>query len=238
MIVAIDIGNTNVNFAWFNKGRIIETRKIPTKDLSSLKLKKVLSKYKTEKIIACSVVPKVTATLKSLNFGIKIVGKDIKVPLKCFYNKAQVGADRLAAAFAVRKLYPEARLVFDFGTAITLDFLSITGAYQGGIILPGIGSTVQAFSQCALLPSKIKLTTVKAVIPKNTNESISVGLREGFSAMINSLVKKYKAKLKIPSTSPIILTGGDVLVLAKKLDFSYQYEPFLVLKGLELLARD
>lgn len=235
-MIAIDIGNTSVNFAWFKKERVVKTFKISSIRLTAKAVRKVLSGCGTEKILVCSVVPKITDIFDKLKLNIFIVGRDIEVPIRCSYNKKQVGVDRLIAAYTAKKLFSDTRLIFDFGTAITLDFLSKTGAYEGGIILPGIGSTLRSLSQCALLPGEVKFKKTKVLIPKNTTDSINKGLEEGFSSMVNSLIKKYKQKLKVHLKNKVVITGGDVLPLMHKLDFAYRYEPLLVLRGLDFLA--
>lgn len=231
-MIAVDIGNTSVEFVWFKESKITKALKLPTSKISRKHIQKILSSYSKENILICSVVPKVTALFKKLGKRVSVVGEDIIVPMRCLYSKKAVGMDRLVAAYAVKVFFPRVRLVLDFGTAITLDFLSKEGDYWGGIILPGIGSTIRVLSQCALLPSRIKIAKTKVLIPKTTKESINTGLQEGFSLMINSLIKKYKKKLRISSREKIVITGGEASVIRPKLDFPYYYEPFLVAKGL------
>jgi len=235
-MIVVDIGNTSLQFGWFKKGKIRKSISLASVGITKIQIKKLLSRYPSENVLICSVVPKITDLFRGLTNKVYIVGRNIKVPIKCFYDKRQVGIDRLVGAFAAKKLYPKTRLLLDFGTAITLDFLSKKGDYQGGIILPGIGSTQKALSNCALLADEVKFKRTKKIIPTTTKESISKGLEEGFSVMVNSLVEKYKKKLKIKRNEKVIITGGEALVVRPKLNFAYQYEPFLVLKGLQILA--
>ena len=243
-MIAVDIGNTSLHFVLFNKNKIESSFKLQTEKTSELSIKKVLSKYSANKIFVCSVVPRITKLFQALKKDISIkkeifiVNKDISVPILSFYNKKSIGMDRLVGAYAAKKIYPETRLLLDFGTAITLDFLSKKGDYLGGIILPGIGSTLKAFSNCALLPKKINFTNTKNIIPKDTNESINQGMKEGFSLMINGLVNKYAKKLKISNTKKIIITGGEAEIIIPALKFPYIYEPFLVVKGLKEISEN
>ncbi len=234
-MIVVDIGNTSIHFGWFKSKRLARAKALPSVTITKPQIKKLLLKYPAEPLLICSVVPKITRLFKGIKNPVYVVGKDIKVPLKCFYDKKKVGMDRLVAAFASKKLYPNARLVIDFGSAITLDFLSKKGDYQGGIILPGIGSTQKALSNCALLPKKISFKKPKKLIPTTTKESINKGLEEGFSGMINSLIEKYKKELRISNNEQIVITGGEAVVVTPKLNFPYKYEPLLVLKGLNLL---
>jgi len=237
-MIAIDIGNTNLDFALIKQGKIKKVFKISTKSISKNTLSKLLSRYKLEPIFVCSVVPALIKLLKGLNMPIYIVGKDVKVPVKNYYDKKNIGMDRLVGAYAAKSFFPQSRLILDFGTAITLDFLNKQGDYQGGLILPGVGSTLEVLANCALLPKRVSFKSSKQTIPTNTNESITRGIQEGFSSMLNSLVAKYKKLLKIPASIPVVVTGGSAPIVFKKLNFPRIYKPFLVLEGLGHLAKN
>ena len=235
-MIAVDVGNTKISFFWFKRRRVAKTLSIPTRQLTKKALRDALANFPSGPILLCSVVPKMNKLFQALNRKVYLIGRDIQVPIGCQYKRSDVGSDRLVAALAAKSLFSKTRMVLDFGTAITLDFLSAKGDYQGGIILPGVGSTLSVFSKCALLPERIKIVKVRRLIPRTTVESISKGLTEGFSAMINSLVKKYRKLLRIPHSSAIVITGGEALWVKSKLDFNYSYEPYLVARGLQILA--
>jgi len=235
-MILVDIGNTNVTLAFVRNKKFIKIVTVPTNKLSQTFFKKITRSYKDEQLILCSVVPKITTLFKKRFPNLQIVGGNLKVPINCFYDKKKVGPDRLVAAYGAKCLFPSVRFVIDFGTAITLDFLSKKGDYLGGIILPGVGSTLMALSRCAMLPKRLGIKETKELIPTNTNSSINKGIQEGFSLMINSLIKKYKKKLNILASEKIVLTGGEAKTIIKKLDFSFAYEPLLVLRGLKMLA--
>ncbi|MEI8350525.1 MAG: type III pantothenate kinase [Candidatus Omnitrophota bacterium] len=235
-IVTIDVGNTSIHFAWVKNGRIVRTTLLPTAQSAMKSLEAVLSQDKKNTLYVCSVVPRVTALFRNLHQHVYIVGENLKVPIVSLYNKKHIGMDRLVSAYAARILYPQVRIVIDFGTAITVDFLSRTGVYEGGLILPGIGSTLRVLSSCALLPRRIILRSTQALIPRDTPQSINSGITEGFSSMVNVLVKKYKKFLCLKKNTRIVITGGDAQSILSRLDFAYSYEPFLIMKGLILLA--
>ncbi|MFH1318005.1 MAG: type III pantothenate kinase [Candidatus Omnitrophota bacterium] len=167
------------------------------------------------------------------------------MPIKSQYDKNNIGMDRLVCAFASKTINSAARLVIDFGTAITFDFISAEGEYQGGFILPGIGSTLRVLSSCALLPKKIsfkksrkKIEGEKKIqIPKDTKSSIKQGIEDGFSAMVNSLVKKYSQDLNFGAEDKIFTTGGDFYVIKHYLTFKYIFDSSLVMKGLIFLNK-
>jgi len=236
-MLAVDIGNTHIHFAWFSSTGITKTKTLPTIKATRARIKKFFSGIRNETVIICSVVPEVTKKFYGQTKKTYIVGKHLSVPVKSLYNPKHIGMDRLVGAYAARCLFSRPRVIIDFGTAITMDFLSAAGTYQGGIILPGIGSTRKVFTGCALLPKKITVKKSINIVPRNTPESISRGIEAGFSTMLNGLVRNYKKTLSISSRDSVVITGGEAKLIIPYLDFCHFYEPFLVFKGLFSLAR-
>ncbi|MCP4652628.1 MAG: type III pantothenate kinase [Candidatus Omnitrophica bacterium] len=237
-MIIVDVGNTTIHFAWERKRKIRKHFKLETQKATSASIRKVLLSTFDKDIVVCSVVPAITKLFKKkLPNGKKvyIVGQNIKVPIKSFYDKRTIGMDRLVAAFAAKVFYPSTRLVIDFGTAITFDFLSKNNDYQGGLILPGIGSTLKVFSGCALLPYKINKKRKQHLVPRDTHESINQGVDEGFSCMVNGMVEKYRKKLKFKKTDKIVITGGEAETIMKYLKFTNIYDKNLILNGLVAL---
>lgn len=242
-MIAIDIGNTALHFAWLDgRGKITKVKRLPTAGVEIADIKEILSAGKQETIVVCSVVPDVTVLFcrlkNSFNPNIYVIGEDIKVPIKSFYNKRRIGMDRLVAAYAAKKIYKEARVIVDFGTAITFDILSENGSYEGGLILPGLGSTLRVLSSCALLPDKITLHKSSVCIPRDTEDSINRGITEGFSLMLNALIEKYKKLLKLNKNAKVIITGGDAALIVRNLKSPIIFDQFLVIKGIKLLAAE
>lgn len=235
-MILVDVGNTNISFFRFKGKKVAKSLSVATSQFTKKTAKRALANFPSEPILLCSVVPKVNKLFQDLGQKVYLIGRNIQVPIGCKYKRSDVGSDRLVAALAAKSLFPKTRMVLDFGTAITLDFLSAKGDYLGGIILPGAGSTLSVFSSCALLPKQIKIVKTKQLIPHTTAESISKGLTEGFSSMINALVKKYRKLLKTPRSATIVITGGEAIWVKSNLEFDYSYEPHLVAKGLQILA--
>jgi type III pantothenate kinase len=231
-MILVDAGNTSIHFALWQNGKIVKTWEAATASATLAAIRRSVAG--AHKIIACSVVPRITKLFEQMP-GVSIVGKDIHVPIKCHYNKKQVGQDRLVAAYAAKKLYPNARIVIDFGTAITFDILSERGDYEGGIILPGIGSTMRTLANCAMLPKHMRLRHVKTLIPRNTEDSINKGIDSAFSAMLNQLIGNYRRELSISKPRSIVVTGGEGFFIARRLKFKCILDPLLVTKGLRLL---
>lgn len=240
-MLLVDIGNTNIHFAQTKGKAIIKTFTLLTRKLNANILGNTLKSHNVKELVVCSVVPKATSLFKQTAIKAKIkiyiAGVNLKIPIKSFYNKKQIGMDRLVASYSACKLFKGSRIIIDFGTAITFDFISKKGDYLGGFIMPGIGSSLKVLSGCALLPDKIKLQNTKCFIPRNTVDSISKGVEEGFSSMANYMVKKYSKLLKIAPRTKVVVTGGDERVILNSLDFNYIFEPNLVLKGLLLLTK-
>jgi type III pantothenate kinase len=241
MILA-DIGNTSIHFGVEQNNKLIEDFKVSTQNVSKEKIRRVIKRIPHKRTIICSVVPKITSLFKESCKQLIVIGKDVNVPIHCLYNKKQVGQDRLLSVYAAKTLFLDAKLVIDFGTAITFDFISKKGDYLGGFIFPGIKLSYYALSnKCALLPKDIKIDSrVLRKIPRNTQESINKGILEGVSFAINAWVKKYKnwlTKDDSLSKENIVITGGEARLVLKKLDFPYTYEPNLILKGMIFLAK-
>ena len=138
-MIAIDIGNTSIHFAWFKGLRLIKVKRLPRLSATKSKLLSLIGKRPQGSIVISSVVPQANTLFNSTLKNIFWIGKTIQIPIRSRYNKKMIGSDRLVAAYAAKRLFPKPRLIVDFGTAITLDNLTSDGIYEGGLILPGIG---------------------------------------------------------------------------------------------------
>jgi type III pantothenate kinase len=239
MLLAIDIGNTNISFGIFRGKRPVKRFNLLSKNYSLKKLKRLLGKSGIENSIISSVVPKLTRILKKdlkriLPRRPLIIGKDIKVPLVNRYrNPAQVGQDRLVNAYAGIMLYGAPLIVVDFGTAVTFDVVSKNKEYLGGFILPGLEISLDALAQrTALLPS-IKLSKPKEFIGDDTKSSMLGGIVYGFAALTDDLVNRIKKK--IGKHAKVIGTGGNINLIGTYCRRFDRIDEGLTLKGLRLL---
>ena len=240
MILAIDIGNTNINFGLFKAKKLAAKFIIPTKDYSLNKLKNRLGGTKIDETIICSVVPRVSGMLAkdvTALTGTKpyVLGRNIAVPIKNLYRTPKlVGQDRLVNAYAGVELYGAPLIVIDFGTAVTFDIVSKNRSYLGGMILPGLHISLDALAhKTALLPN-IKLEKPREFIGRDTRNSMLSGLVYGFAALTDDLVKRIKHK--IGTNARVVGTGGDIHLLAhycRTIDF---IDKDITLKGLNLIA--
>lgn len=241
MLLTIDIGNTNISFGVFRGNKIIKRFDIPTKDYNLRKLRRNLAKINTDDAVICSVVPKVTNILKKdlqklLGKRPYIIGKDIRVPIKNLYrNPKQVGQDRLVNAYAGIKFYGYPLIAIDFGTAITIDVVSKNKEYLGGMILPGLGISLDALRQRTALLPKIKLEKPKEFIGRDTKNSILSGLIYGFSALTDKV--SVKIKHIIGKNALVVGTGGNINLIAQYCKQLDRIDVDLTLKGLNLIYK-
>ncbi len=251
MLLAIDIGNTNISFGIFSAeggsacggkdDKILKTFDIPSKQYSCNKMLKKTGSAKITDMLICSVVPKLTnVVIKDLIrvFGKRpyIIGKDMHVPIQNRYrNPNQVGQDRLVNAYAGARLYGVPLVVVDFGTAITFDVISKLGTYEGGLILPGIGISIDALNQRTALLPKINLKIPKEFIGKDTANSILSGLVYGFAAMTSQL--NIELKKRLGKKTRIIATGGNARLMRKFCGNINQIDNQLTLKGINFIYK-
>lgn len=241
MLLTIDIGNTNITFGLFKSSKLFRVFNIPTKSYNIGELKKKLGKVKFSDTIICSVVPKSTHLLSSdLRRLTKIrpcvVGRDIIVPIKnCYRKPKQVGQDRLVNAFAGVKLYGSPLVVVDFGTAVTFDVISGKGEYLGGMIIPGLGVSLDALSKYTALLPRVKLESPREFIGRDTKNSMLSGVVYGYAALCDDL--SARIKLKVGVKAKIIGTGGGVGLIGKYCKSLDKIDKDLTLFGLNLLNK-
>lgn len=239
MLLAVDIGNTNITFGVFKGSGLIKKFDIPTKKYAFKALKKKAGNLGLEDAIICSVVPSATKLLQKdikalLGRRPYIIGKDLKVPIKNLYRRpGQVGQDRLVNAYAAARLYGAPLIVVDFGTAITFDVISKKRAYLGGLILPGLGISLDALNQRTALLPKIKLQKPKEFIGRDTKNSMLSGIVHGFAALTEKLAEKLK-KI-IGKNARVIGTGGNIALMAKFCKHLDKIDKGLTLRGLNLI---
>jgi len=242
MILAIDIGNTNISFGIFKGNRSTKRFNILTQYYNLRKLKQNLGRVDIDDAIICSVVPYATKVLaKDLKIYLRkrpyIIGKDIKVPIKNLYRKPkQVGQDRLVNAYAGVLLYGAPLITVDFGTAITFDVISKKKEYLGGMILPGLAISLDALAKRTALLPKIKLETPQEFIGRDTRNSMLSGIVYGFAALTDDLVSRIKNK--IGKKAKVIGTGGNINLIGKYCKQFDKIDRDLTLKGLNLIYRN
>ena len=249
MLLAIDIGNTNIAFGVFEGEKMRATWNVAndihkTADEYAVLLLSLLSRQNItssdiDHAIICSVVPPLEPVFEELSkryFGISplIVGPGVKTGVRiCTDNPREVGADRVANTAAAHRLYGGPVIVIDFGTATTVDAVSKEGEYLGGAIAPGIGISAEAlFERASKLP-RIELVAPQNAIGRNTETAMQSGVIFGYVGLIESLVHRIRQELG--GKARVIATGGLADVIAKETKIVDAVNPDLTLVGLRLI---
>jgi type III pantothenate kinase len=251
MLLAIDIGNTNVVAGIFDGSTLLAHWRLATDPKTTADEYAVLClslmardgrvpEQITGAIIS-SVVPALTETFESMvekSFGCApiTVSSDMDTGLILKYsNPKEIGSDRIVNAAAAYEKFRRDLIIVDFGTATTFCGVSRDGEYLGGVIAPGLSISADALFTRAAKLSKVELARPKTVIGTDTAGSIQSGLIFGYAGLVDTLVQRMEAELG--RTSYVIATGGLAAVIAPEARSIQHLEPLLTLHGLELLYR-
>ena len=240
-MLLIDVGNTNISCAYSRAGKIVETFCCTKADYKAV-LASILEVKGLNAVVVSSVVPVISKGLRSLakkyNISYYECGRELTIPVKNLYrDPSEVGQDRLLNVYAVNQLYKgkNVRLVIDLGTALTFDFITVAGAYQGGLIFPGMQTALDSLLKtCSLLPDRLKLEPTRTLQAKTTIEGINNGIDYGYSFLIAGMIDHLR---KSQDEYKTLVTGGGSKLLIKKIcKFEYSDDK-LALKGLNQLAK-
>ena len=250
MLLAIDVGNTNIVFALCEGAEIRQRWRISTDGqrtadeyavwLNQLMQLEGVERAHIDAAIIATVVPPTLFNLQRLcrkyfhvealvvaageiDFGIRI-----DLP-----NTAEVGADRIVNAVAAHAAYPGDLIIVDFGTATTFDVVSADGAYKGGVIAPGINLSMDALYQAAAKLPRIAVEPPPGnggVIGKNTVHAMQSGVFWGYIGLIEGLVARITSELG--TTPTVIATGGLATLFNRHTAAIDQVDGDLTIRGL------
>ena len=249
MLLAFDIGNTNVAVGLFRGRKLVKSWKFKTdSDKTSdeygavlLDLMRVagLAAGKVTGAIISSVVPPLTPVIEEVCRAYfatpaSVVGPGLKTGMPILYeNPLEVGADRITASVAAFEKYGGPVIVLDFGTATTFDAVSAKGEYLGGAIAPGIRISAEAlYLKTARLP-RIEIRKPKRAIGRTTVSSMQSGLYFGYIGLVTKTIEEIRKELG--KNARVIATGGFGGQIASELPEIEAYEPDLVLEGLRII---
>ncbi len=249
MLLAIDIGNTNIVLGVFRGRKLIHSWKIQTESektsdeygVTVLNLFSLSGPEKTEieAAIISSVVPPLTPIFEDLSkslFNVKpvVVGPGLKTGMAILYeNPLEVGADRVVAAVGAYEKHGGPCIVVDFGTATTFDAVSSKGEYLGGAIAPGVQISAEAlYLKTAQLP-RIEIKKPRAAIGRTTVTSMQSGLYFGYVGLVSKIIEEIKRELGEGTT--VISTGGFGAQISHEISSIDIHEPDLVLEGLQVV---
>lgn len=249
MLLAIDIGNSNIVIGGVQKDEIvfqarIATDPIKTSDQYGAEMKNMLALFNVgvDEIDDCIISSVVPPVFNSVCTGVrKIIGKDplvvgpgIKTGLDILVeNPASVGSDLIVAAVAAIQNYEPPLILIDMGTATTITVVEEGNAYVGGAIIPGIRVSAEALSgRAAQLPG-IQLDEPRRVIGKNTVESMRSGIMHGAAAMMDGMIERMEEEMGKKAT--VVATGGMAQFIAPLCKRELHLERDLLLKGLHII---
>lgn len=252
MILAVDIGNSNIVFGGVEGDDIlfearIRTEATKTSDEYCVDLKIILDVYHVgtesiEGVIISSVVPQVlnsirTALIKLTGKTPLVVGPGLKTGLNIkIENPAQTGADLVVGCVAALRQYQPPLIVVDMGTATTMVVLDAQGALIGGSISPGVKISMDALTErTALLPG-LQLDQPKRAIGRNTIDCMRSGIMLGAACMLDGMVERMESELGEKAT--VIVTGGIAKFVVPMCRREMVYDKDLLIKGLVALYRD
>ena len=247
MILAFDIGNTNIVIGLLEGTKILNSARIATDKKKTeidfaIQFQQMLEIFKVNKdtiegTIVSSVVPEVTnqiITALKLMLGDKkivVVGPGIKTGLSIkIENPQSLGADRVCDAVCVIEEYKVPAIIIDMGTATTISVIDGNKNHIGGMIIPGIKTSLDSLSSNASQLPYISLEEPKALIGKNTIDCMKSGIIYGNAALIDGLIDRIKEELG--KDLIVIATGGLANLIIKHSKHDIIYDKNLLLKGL------
>lgn len=246
MILAVDVGNTNIVLGCLDKDRTyfverLSTNRQKTELEYAIDIKNVLEIYKIdpgalEGGIISSVVPQVTGILrrslqKLLHGSVKVVGPGLKTGLNIqMDNPGQLGSDLVVGAVAAIAEYPVPLIFVDMGTATTIAAVDEHKNYIGGAILPGVRTSLDSLVARAAQLSQVSLEPPRRKIGKNTMECLRSGIIYGNAACLDGMIDRFEEELGQKAT--VIATGGMARVIVPQCRREIILDDDLLLKGL------
>ena len=249
MLIAIDIGNTNITIGLFLDSELISTWRFSTdsrktSDEYGLLLQQVMSSNnlnadEIDSAAICSVVPPLTPTFELLcQRYLKVqpltVMAETKTGIKILYDSPRdVGADRIVDAAAALHIYGGPCIVVDLGTATVFDAVNEHGEYLGGAIAPGMTVSADSLYRATSQLRRVELNAPQKVIGTNTTHSIQSGLVFGYSELIKGMIVRFKKEIGTNAT--VIATGGQADIVKDQVGEFNHIDPDLTLKGLHIV---
>ena len=251
MLLAIDIGNTNLVIGCIRDDQIlfkarIATDRTRTSDQYGVEIKNMLEAFgiQREDVTDCiisSVVPPVfhsvrTGVLKVIGKQPMVVGPGLKTGLNIHMDvPSQVGSDRIVIAVAALAEYAAPLVLMDLGTATTIEVVEPDNIYLGGVIAPGVKVSLDALTNRAAQLPAISLEQPKNVIGKNTIDCMRSGVMYGTAAMLDGIVDRIETELGHKST--LVATGGMAQFIIPLCRHQIILEKDLLLKGLNIIYK-
>lgn len=208
MNLIVDIGNTLCKlFVMNHNNQVVHCQSEP--NLQQAEVEAIVANYGIKNAIACSTRDKATELFPWLTkYGCINLCTDTQLPITIGYNTPQtLGADRIAAAVGATCLFPKSNvLVIDIGTAITIDFISSNGCFNGGTISPGPQMRAKALNQFTKKLPLVSPIVGEKLLGKTTSEAIGLGIGNGIKFEIDGYIARYSSEYE---QLKVIITGGE-----------------------------
>ena len=248
MILAIDMGNSNIVVGGLDDNKTYFEERITTDDRKTsleyaILLKNILEIHKVKKndiegSIMASVVPPLNAAISSavkkiLGYHPMLVGAGIKTGLniRMEFNSQQLGADIVANAVSALEKYPVPIIMIDMGTATIISYISEKRTYEGGLMFPGVRLSLDALSHHTAQLPNISLEHPRQLIGKNTEDCMRSGIVYGTAAMLDGVIDRIRETLGGAEPS-IVATGPNAPVIARYCRNHVVYDKYLLMEGL------
>jgi len=242
MLLAIDIGNTNVTVGIIENQKIIAIHRIESDYSAELGLNN-LNLIGIKSAIISSVVPLQTESYQTacerlFNFSPFIVKHNNVNKVKLDVEKpSSVGADRICNVVAANHKYSNSKIIVDFGTATTYDVINKNGVFIGGAIAPGIDVSANYLYNKAALLRDTAFQFPENVVGRNTETNLQSGIMFGAVDAVEGMINRIKNEMKWQDCE-IILTGGFSTVITLGLSIKHHVEPFLTLFGMDFIFNE
>jgi type III pantothenate kinase len=252
MLLVVDVGNTQTHIGLISGGDVVDEWHLATvrhrtsDEIAGLlqgffSLRGTMVRDAVDEVGIASVVPRLTQQWvemceKHLGVDAFVVGPGARTGMRiAMKNPAEVGADRIVNAVAAFEKYGGPCIVADYGTATTFDVISADGDYVGGVIAPGIEVSLEALTTRAAKLIKVELVEPEHAIGKSTTEALQAGAVYGFAGEIEGIVHAIWEELGV--RAQVIATGGLADLIARHTDVIAEVDPFLTLRGIEIVMR-
>ena len=252
MILVIDIGNTTMEFGIYDGDELSGVFRLGSKrDITSDEVGLFVTQYfeykkipvsEVSDVIISSVVPQVnysvcSAVKKYFDREPLVIGENIFCDMPNLYeNPKEVGADRLVDSYAAFKKYGGPLIIVDFGTATTCEAVSVSGEYLGGIIYPGIKTSMDALYEKAAKLPKIEILKPEFALGKNTVSSMQSGAYYGYLGAIEKMVQNLKDS--IGNDAKVVATGGFARLFSGETGLFDHIDQRLPLEGIKMVYED
>jgi type III pantothenate kinase len=244
VLLAVDVGNTQTVFGLFDGAELAEHWRIATEaqrtgdELGAL-ITRFLDLDRVDGICLSSTVPQLVREYEAFaeryaQAELLVLGPGVRTGVPVRYDDPrEVGPDRIANAVAARERYGAPSIVVDFGTSTNFDIVSAAGEYVGGVLAPGIETSMDALFARAARLVKVDFAEPPTVIGKTTAGGLQSGLVYGFAGQVDGIVERIRGELG--SDAPTVATGGLADLIAPHARTIERVDPWLTLEGLRLV---